>query len=690
VDFHSAQPTLCTLRDANTGKALRQWTGRILDVLPDLSLMVTTDDLPINHPLDMGRTPAVGRLVEVASGRILGTFPVNDYPEARFSHDGHFLCLPGEDQPTRMPRRPGDVAHPARVLRVPGLTSVLPLPPLAALQVSHDGSTVVGSGWDSDLQFWTLPSLRHTVVPTGLSRARWIYSLPNAALVVAGETGIGQSQRSVIQVRSPDGTRLLRSFPSTLESYSADGRFMASVVSDQHGVTGWDVFDLESGKRVVRLNSGTDALSQPVSSAMFGDDRLAVSPDGHRFVSASRSGLLRFYNLSQPGVSVPPASVSVDSGRTVLSFSGSTPYEPSVLDAVTLPGGGVAASGGADTASDGRAVQVLRPGRDVLMVKAAAGRGTGSRLGISPDGGLLAESSQWGVWTLDLASGHTAAPSVSARTKDFRSAQAGCPVWLDGAGQPFSVVSVGVFGGGPVLLTRWNAAGQMVSTKTVVPGAEIIQGQEYQLGAAEASPDGNLLAVLWNGIQHKTEAGKTVDEMTAEGMMELRDTRTGRVVRTLLATHRNAYPAYSFSALGQPAFSPDGRLLAVADERGSALLFDVATGRKIGQMSGMRPVNTSTDVSFVSNGYGSPPRLAFSPDDRLLAAARNDGSLYLYSLRTFLPVAQIGRLNTQDLGTYGQVNLPVRWLAFDASGKTIYGIVQNNSDVLAWDVPKAP
>ena len=78
-------PTSCTLRDAASGQVLRQWTGEMIDIRPDFTLMVTADDpreLPAPPSTPPSRRlyalPKTGRVVDVATGRILGRFPMTE------------------------------------------------------------------------------------------------------------------------------------------------------------------------------------------------------------------------------------------------------------------------------------------------------------------------------------------------------------------------------------------------------------------------------------------------------------------------------------------------------------------------------------------------------------------------------------------------------------------------------------
>ena len=119
-------------------------------------------------------------------------------------------------------------------------------------------------------------------------------------------------------------------------------------------------------------------------------------------------------------------------------------------------------------------------------------------------------------------------------------------------------------------------------------------------------------------------------------------------------------------ALGAPTWSSDSKLLALGDELGMVYLWNATTGQSLGRLTGARSKVTGYTSSFVDSGFGRIPPLAFSPDHRHLVAGRDDGSLYVYSLQTLLPVAQMG----QAAGA-------LRWLQFAPDGLTLYGVAVN-------------
>lgn len=603
----------------------------------------------------------------MATGKVVGQFDLKGgyLDDARLRRAGPFLSLRGQ--------------HP-RLLRLPSLTPVLTgLPPLRSLGVTRDGTRAYGIGDDCVLHFWSLSSGRHTTAPTGLQQANWVSERENGTLLIPGVEGTQMHWKSIMQVRSADGTRLIRSFDASPQAFSPDGRLMAVYAPYKAGTC--SIWDLETGKRQALLDVAVDALGSSTFEGGPGTEHLAIAPDGRHFAYAAQSGLLRFYRSGQPAPAVPSRLISTHGGQSVLSFGSTNSYSPSLYDAVVLPDGGVAASGGQDATADERRVQVWHPGQEAWAVKTKGATSNVARLGVSPDGTQVAGSSQYGIWTLNLASRVSLVTPIQNSPgggQGYTPHGVGQPVWLDGPGQPVTTVSMGDFQDGPIVLTRWAAAGQFLDQKTVVPAKQIVGSRTFAMAGAQVSPDGKMVVVLWNEYATQKPGSRPAAPLGSSGKLELRDTRSGRLLKTLTATLPSISYTGSQGAFGQPTFSPDGKRLAVADDTGGLRVWDTDAGHLLGRLSGTRVDTHSQLIAFAgpSGMWGAAGRAAFTPDNRWLAVSRDDGSIYVYSLRSWLPVAQIG-----------QTNQPLRWLAFAPDGRTLYGFTTNGADVFSWPIP---
>lgn len=645
------------LRDAITGRMLRQWTGpeRVWTVSRDLSLMVTASGRYLAH------------LQEVATGHERGHFAVDSWMNLSFSRDAHYLCVSGWKQPSQL-------------LRTSDLSPVLPMPPLMSVRFARDGQRVLGVARDGTLHIWQLPLRRYTAVPTGLTFALWCYELSDGALVIRGDAGSAKASRMVTQVRSPDGTRLLHSFPGWPETTSPDGQWLAFWVqpTSRHGFTpgevaAFDILDAHTGQRVTRLDVATDALGQPTTLHSPFPNHLAIAPDDRHFAFATDDGLVLWYDLQREGGANSRAPVSTAGGREVISFN------EKLFDSIVLPDGSVAASGSDNQYSGSRFVRILQSNGETQSYKAVVGNSDVSVLTASPDGKTLVGASQWGVWQLDIAQGQSRKTPLavgSNGTQYYASHEVGRAVWPEGAQQPFAILAAAPFFQGPITLTRWSSAGTVLGIKAIVPAEQHQDDRTFSLAMMSPSPDGKRMLLAWNGSQEKNQGGQLVQAMTYDGLLEVRDTATGRLLHTLAVPHR----APMDGALGHAAWSNDGTRVAVAEQSGAVFIWNVVSGEQIGQLSVTRVHTGSTIGEFASaSDTDAASCLAFTPDGRYLAACRNDGSIYLYSLQLNLPIAQLGQAATQ-LG----------WMQFAPDGHTLYGVAINGKSVQAWDVPNFP
>ena len=124
------------------------------------------------------------------------------------------------------------------------------------------------------------------------------------------------------------------------------------------------------------------------------------------------------------------------------------------------------------------------------------------------------------------------------------------------------------------------------------------------------SPDGKLLAV-----------GNT------DGIAQLWNVATGKVIWSLRANTSNSVPGIHSMGVNTVAFSPDGKLLVTGDGNGDARLWNPATGQPVGP-----------PLPAGSNANGGVNSAAFSSNGKLLVTDDGDGTVRLWNPATGQPI----------------------------------------------------
>jgi WD40 repeat protein len=215
-------------------------------------------------------------------------------------------------------------------------------------------------------------------------------------------------------------------------------------------------------------------------------------------------------------------------------------------------------------------------------------------------------------------------------------------------------------------------------------------GQRFEVHSLQLSNDGILAAVVWNGIK-PAKSGKGFQN-AGEQRIDLRDVKTGEVLKTLLGGGIPGYESGFWAGyVGNPSFSSDGKFVAVPlayDEGGSkTVIWDTRSGSVRGQITFTCGLPRDTAGNYSLNRIGTPATVAFSPDSRYLAVARDDGSIYLYSLRSFLPVEELCSPYEKNPNNSSELIYPIQNLVFGPDGKELYGTPFGSSLVLKYDVP---
>ncbi len=219
---------------------------------------------------------------------------------------------------------------------------------------------------------------------------------------------------------------------------------------------------------------------------------------------------------------------------------------------------------------------------------------------------------------------------------------------------------------GALTLRRIPGLAPALSMRTVAPATDAV-----------FSPDGKMLATA------------------ARATVAVRDTGRTRPRQRFYSSHG------FFEAV---AFSPDGRTLAAATARGSVMIWDVRTDRRIAEVDpatgpvkaiafspdGQTLATTGNDGQItlwnaanldrrtaLADPVGSVQALAFSPDGHILASAEHNGTIML---RDTANLSLIATLTGGDGAVYT--------LAFSPDGSTLVSGDHSNR-IIAWDLNPA-
>ena len=285
----------------------------------------------------------------------------------------------------------------------------------------------------------------------------------------------------------------------------------------------------------------------------------------------------------------------------------------------------------------------------------------------SPDGKLLATVTLAGTTLWDTAAWRPVGPPL-------RSPQGGW-AWADFSpdGQTLAIA------GGEGRVELWDVSTRKKLRELTDPAAA---SDQPMLALVQYSPDGRVIAAGPQETNHVT----------------LWDAASGQVIgRPIITNPPGTGGAQKIS------FSPDSKRIVVPGARGTVGIWEVATGRRVGEplaigsvdvaaaifAGGGRMVIASDDsgsVSMVDVETGRPIRpplsvgnvpadsLDLSPDGRLVAAASYEGSVHVWDVKTGVPY---GSPLTADTS-------PVNDVEFSADGRTL--VSSHLRSAVVWNV----
>lgn len=542
---------------------------------------------------------------------------------------------------------------------------------------------------------------------------------------------VGHSDRVVALAFSPDGSTLASgSFDRTVllwdmhtrepapplrhesivhaMAFSPDGALLATAGTGT--ITLWD---LASGRAVRSLTGHSGRITA-----------VTFSPDGTLLASSGDDGTARLWD------------VRTGEQRSVLSG-----HTEDVLTVAFHPSGATLATGSLDGT-----VRIWDVATASLAKTLTDLRGGVGSLAYSPDGTAMTIGGALGVWRWDVDRDETAeldvpfasALAYAADGTVVIGATAGLSVWDAASGtvlatlgeEDFTPYAVAASPDGTLFADGGSTGIRLWDAPSLVHGPTALTGHASALAQLQFSADGTVLATgardgvrIWNpatgterirlaegeALPTGAEIALSPDGTTvaatrdADATVRLWDAGSGTQGAALAGDETIDY----FSAL---AFSPDGAVLAggsanfdpaYADDR-PILLWDVATGRRIGTLRG----HSGSAISAV----------AFSPDGALLASAsRYDYTVRLWDVltgrqRLRLPgspgavgdvafsadgtrvaapggasgVVTVWNLDTGETATYAQSRVTPLSVAFSPDGATL--AVGTTDDIRLWDL----
>jgi WD40 repeat protein len=202
-------------------------------------------------------------------------------------------------------------------------------------------------------------------------------------------------------------------------------------------------------------------------------------------------------------------------------------------------------------------------------------------------------------------------------------------------------------------------------------------GHIYSVWNIAFSPNGKAL-IFWSRDQTAEQKarlkGASLRYDYLNHLFEVRNTNNNKTIQTLDSSGK-IFSAFTQSLLN--SFSIDGvswskeeNLVATYIGEGCIGVWNVQTGQRVAFLSG-----TFSPSQHDKPLYLGSPSIAISPDNNSIAATRTDGTIYLYSLKTCLPMAQLGTATKR-----------VAMIQFSPDGHTLYGVT--NGEVRSWNVPE--
>ncbi len=559
------------------------------------------------------------RLWDVLTGKHIQTFTnnANRVLSVAFSPDGNIVASGGDDTSEE---GPGFGIH---------LWNVHTGEHLKALEgnnygtlsvcFSPDGKMLASGGdrssnnilllWDVDAGE-TIETFRRT-----FKRPERFGSFTSVAFSPDGNIIASASRDKTIRLWSPHTGLLLKTVsghtePVTSVIFSPDGKLFISAAAD--GIRVWDTDTVEL----------IEFLPVPAVSVVF-------SPNGNTFVSGSSDGIRVWdtHNLellktiTRDLVPIESVVFSPD-GNTIAGGSGNNlhlwdvhakehlktfiGHTDSVRSVVFSPDGNTIASG-----SEDKTIRLWNTHTSELIKTLIAHTASVRSVVFSPDGNTIASGSEdktirlWNTHTGELIKtfkGHVENVNTVAFSPDGNTIASGSGRLVYLGGPEDSGTCVGQE------IRLWNSnTGELIKTLT---------GHTSIVNSVAFSPDGSTIA---SGSGH-WQAYKAVWSVGEE--IYLWRTHTGEHIKTLVG-HKDV--------ISSVVFSPDGNYIISGDWYHG--LYDTSGGAWSGEIR-VWDAETGEHLKTLTGHTGGVSSVAFSPDGKVLASGRTDGTILLWDFST--------------------------------------------------------
>jgi len=632
--------------------------------------------------------PAVSKLLSVAAWRL------NPTPEARaemvaaFNRSG-IADLPYGGGPVAFsPDRRTMATGGAGTVRLWDAVSHQPIGgPLIGhngfvgrLAFSPDGNTLATGSRDGTVRLWNVAAQRQIGDPLirdgGMIQA--VTFGPDGETLAAGSSD-GTVRLWDVVSRRQIGDPFIGYLGGTVP-ISPDGRVLA--FGQDQTVQLWDI-------------ASHTQIGAPLTGFIGAVAAIAFSPDGAMLATGGADGAVRLWDVASQTVVGDPLSgftggiESLGVNAVAFSADGSTvtatgkdgtvrswdvTSHAQIGDALSQGSGISWASFSVDsdtlaTSSESGTVRLWDlTSRHHRGTPLASGGGTGYSAVFSPDGGTMAVGDDNGTVSLwDTAShaqlGTPLSDPTSAAITSMVFSPDGSRLAVGGhsskvllwdlethapIGDPFagSGEPIAFSQNGHLLVTNDSISSEAVQVWDVASHARI----------AEFHPDGS------DGADHFASAavsrdGQLLATGSYDGKVQIWDLDTGRQIGDPLTG--------VVQPISSVAFSPDRLTLASGSAGGTVRLWDVATGAPIGDQL---PGFTGARVLY----------LAFSPEGASLAAGAEDGTARLWDVKSRVPIGS----------TLSRHAEPIQSIAFSPDGRTL-ATSTGTSDpaVRLWNVP---